>query len=78
MASAVFATGTFAAACGVDAKSAGVVILAPPHPTPDQHTIVSRFPASLQGLASAVQKDLREKGVLPSVRVVRKGESRFV
>ena len=31
-----------AAACGVDASSAGVVVLAPPHPSPDQHTSSSR------------------------------------
>ena len=62
------AAGTFAAACGVDASSAGVVVLAPPHPSPDQHTIVARFPAALDGVASAVENALRDKGVLPSVR----------
>ena len=62
------AAGTFAAACGVDASSAGVVVLAPPHPAPDQHTIVARFPAALDGIAGAVESALRDKGVLPSVR----------
>ena len=60
--------GTFAAACGVSMESAGVVVLAPPHPSPDQHTIVARFPAALDGVASAVESALREKGVLPAVR----------
>ena len=62
------AAGTFAAACGVDASSAGVVVLAPPHPSPDQHTIVARFPAALDGVAGAVESALRDKGVLPAVR----------
>ena len=48
--------GTFAAACGVSMESAGVVVLAPPHPSPDQHTIVARFPAALDGVAGAVEK----------------------
>lgn len=60
--------GTFAQACGVDAASAGVVVLAPPHPSPEQHTIVARFPAALDGVAGAVERTLREKGVLPNVR----------
>ena len=60
--------GTFAAACGVSMESAGVVVLAPPHPAPDQHTIVARFPAALDGVASAVESALRDKGVLPAVR----------
>ena len=60
--------GTFAAACGVSMESAGVVVLAPPHPSPDQHTIVARFPAALDGVASAVESALRDKGVLPAVR----------
>ena len=59
---------TFAAACGVSMESAGVVVLAPPHPSPDQHTIVARFPAALDGVAGAVESALREKGVLPAVR----------
>ena len=62
------AAGTFAQACGVDAASAGVVVLAPPHPSPDQHTIVARFPAALDGVAGAVESALRDKGVLPAVR----------
>jgi len=60
--------GTFAAACGVSMASAGVVVLAPPHPSPDQHTIVARFPAALDGVAGAVESALRDKGVLPAVR----------
>ena len=60
--------GTFAAACGVDVASSGVIVLAPPHPSPDQHTIVARFPASLDGVAGAVESALRDKGVLPAVR----------
>ena len=54
--------GTFAAAaCGVSMESAGVVVLAPPHPAPDQHTIVARFPAALDGVAGAVESALRDK-----------------
>lgn len=60
--------GTFAQACGVDAANAGVVVLAPPHPSPEQHTIVARFPAQLDGVAGAVERTLREKGALPNVR----------
>ena len=58
---------TFAASCGASDGVARVLVLAPPHPSPDAHTIVSKFPgdaAAAASLPDAIISALTEKGLL--------------
>ena len=56
----------FPGACGVGAE-ARCLVLAPPHPSPDAHTIVAKFPADAAAAASlpdAITSALAEKRIL--------------